>query len=91
MLNLFMQDLEINLGKIYIINEKGEVAKNFRTKYKTNFLLMDEQIDELFPYVYNNGYNSIFYSDNIYNSYMPNINTIIDKKELDDEIKDLLK
>ena len=52
---------------------------------------MDEQIDELFPYVYNNGYNSIFYSDNIYNSYMPNINTIIDKKELDDEIKDLLK
>ena len=32
-----------------------------------------------------------FYSDNIYNSYMPNINTIIDKKETDDEIKDLLK
>ena len=85
------EKIGIDSGKIYIINEKGEVARNFRTKCKTNFLLMDEQIDELFPYVYNNGYNSIFYSDNIYSSYMPNINTIIDKKELDDEIKDLLK
>ena len=27
----------------------------------------------------------------ILNSYMPNINTIIDKKEMDNEIKDLLK
>ena len=86
-----MKKFGLILEKFIIINEKGEAAKNFRTKCKTNFLLMDEQIDELFPYVYNNGYNSIFYSDNIYNSYMPNINTIIDKKEMDNEIKDLLK
>ena len=85
------EKIGIDPGKIYIINEKGEAAKNFRTKCKTNFLLIDEHIDELFPYVYNNGYNSIFYSDNIYNSYMPNINKIIDKKEMDGEIKDLLK
>ena len=52
---------------------------------------MDEQIDELFPYVYDNGYNSIFYSDNIANNYLPDIKNIIDEKEMEDEIKDLLK
>ena len=52
---------------------------------------MDEQIDELFPFVYDKGYNSVFYSDNIINNYSPNINTLIDKKEIEDEIKDLIK
>ena len=85
------EKIGIDPGKIYIINEKGEVSKNFKTKCKTNFLLMDEQIDELFPYVYDKGYNSIFYSDNIVNNYMPNINTLIDEKEMEDEIKALLK
>ena len=85
------EKIGIDPGKIYIINEKGEVSKNFRTKCKTNFLLMDEQIDELFPYVYDKGYNSVFYSDNIVNNYMPNINTLIDEKEMEDEIKALLK
>ena len=85
------EKIGIDPGKIYIINEKGEVSKNFKTKCKTNFLLMDEQIDELFPYVYDKGYNSVFYSDNIVNNYMPNINTLIDEKEMDDEIKALLK
>jgi hypothetical protein len=45
----------------------------------------------LFPYVYDKGYNSVFYSDNIVNNYMPNINTLIDEKEMEDEIKALLK
>ena len=85
------EKIGIDPGKIYIINEKGEVSKNFRTKCKTNFLLMDEQIDELFPYVYDKGYNSVFYSDNIVNNYMPNINTLIDEKEMEYEIKALLK
>ena len=85
------EKIGIDPGKIYIINEKGEVSKNFKTKCKTNFLLMDEQIDELFPYVYDKGYNSVFYSDNIVNNYMPNINTLIDEKEMEDEIKALLK
>ena len=85
------EKIGIDTGKIYIINEKGEVSKNFKTKCKTNFLLMDEQIDELFPYVYDKGYNSVFYSDNIVNNYMPNINTLIDEKEMEDEIKALLK
>ena len=85
------EKIGIDPGKIYIINEKGEVSKNFKTKCKTNFLLMDEQIDELFPYVYDKGYNSVFYSDNIVNNYMPNINTLIDEKEMEDEIKLLLK
>ena len=85
------EKIGIDPGKIYIINEKGEVSKNFRTNCKTNFLLMDEQIDTLFPYVYDNGYNSIFYSDNIVNNYLPNIKNIIDEKEMEDEIKDLLK
>ena len=103
LLKLFPNDVEpfyagfgnekigIDPGKIYIINEKGEVSKNFKTKCKTNFLLMDEQIDELFPFVYDKGYNSVFYSDNIINNYSPNINTLIDKKEIEDEIKDLIK
>ena len=85
------EKIGIDPGKIYIINEKGEVSKNFKTKCKTNFLLMDEQIDELFPYVYDKGYNSVFYSDNIVNNYMPNINILIDEKEMEDEIKALLK
>ena len=89
---LAYEKIGIDPGKIYIINEKGEVSKNFKTKCKTNFLLMDEQIDELFPFVYDKGYNSVFYSDNsINNYYTPNINTLIDKKEIEDEIKDLLK
>ena len=88
---LAYEKIGIDPGKIYIINEKGEVSKNFKTKCKTNFLLMDEQIDELFPFVYDKGYNSVFYSDNIINNYSPNINTLIDKKEIEDEIKDLIK
>ena len=85
------EKIGIDPGKIYIINEKGEVSKNFKTKCKTNFLLMDEQIDELFPFVYDKGYNSVFYSDNIINNYAPNIDNLIDKKEIEDEIKDLIK
>ena len=85
------EKIGIDPGKIYIINEKGEVSKNYKTKCKTNFLLMDEQIDELFPFVYDKGYNTVFYSDNIINNYAPNINTLIDKKEIEDEIKALIK
>ena len=85
------EKIGIDPGKIYIINEKGEISRNIRTKCSTNFLLMDEQINELFPYVYDNGYNSIFYSDNITYNYMPNINTLIDKNEMEEEIKNLLK
>ena len=85
------EKIGIDPGKIYIINEKGEVSKNYKTKCKTNFLLMDEQIDELFPFVYDKGYNTVFYSDNIINNYAPNINTLIDKKEMEDEIKALIK
>ena len=81
----------INPAKIYIINEKGEISMNNNSKCKTNFLLMDEQINELFPYVNDNGYNSIFYPDNVINRYSPNINTLIDEKEMEDEIKALLK
>ena len=85
------EKIGIDPGKIYIINEKGEISKNFNTKCKTNFLLIDEQIDELFPFVYDNGYNSILYSENIVNNYLPDINKIIDEKEMEDEIKALLK
>ena len=83
------EKIGIDEGKIYIINEKGEISKNFKTKCKTNFLLMDEQIDILFPFVNDNGYNSIFYSENIINNYQPNIEKLIDKKEIEDEIKNL--
>ena len=81
----------INPAKIYIINEKGEISMNNNSKCKTNFLLMDEQINELFPYVNDNGYNSVFYPDNVIYRYSPNINTLIDEKEMEDEIKALLK
>ena len=89
---LAYEKIGIDPGKIYIINEKGEISKNFNTKCKTNFLLIDEQIDELFPFVYDNGYNSILYSENVANNYyLPDINKIIDEKEMEDEIKALLK
>ena len=81
----------INPAKIYIINEKGEISRNNNTNCKTNFLQMDEQINELFPYVKDNGYNSVFYSDNVIYRYTPNMSTLIDEKEIEDEIKDLLK
>lgn len=81
----------INPAKIYIINEKGEISRNTNTNCKTNFLLMDDQINELFPYVNDNGYNSVFYNDNVIYRYSPNIKTLIDEKEMDDEISDLLK
>ena len=85
------EKIGIDPGKIYIINEKGEISKNFRSNCKTNFLLMDEQVDELFPFVYDNGYNSVFYSDNILNNYAPNMETLVNEKEMEDEIKALLK
>ena len=84
------ENVGISPAKIYIINEKGELSIN-STNCKTNFLLMDEQIDELFPYVYDNGYNSSFYSDNVINRYTPNIATLIDEKKMEEEIKALLK
>ena len=80
----------INPSRIYIINEKGEISSN-NTKSKTNFLLMDEHINELFPFVYDDGYNSSFYADNIVNRYSPNMKTLIDEKKMEEEIKDLLK
>ena len=52
---------------------------------------MDEQINELFPYVNDNGYNSLFYSDDVIYRYSPNLSTLIDEKEMEDEIKALLK
>ena len=52
---------------------------------------MDEQINELFPFVKDNGYNSTFYSDNILYRYSPDINTLVNKKEIESEIKSLLK
>lgn len=86
-----MKKVGINPAKIYIINEKGEISRNTNTNCKTNFLLMDEQINELFPYVNDNGYNSAFYNDNVIYRYSPNISTLIDEKEMDDEISALLK
>ena len=64
---------------------------NTNSNCKTNFLLMDEQINELFPYVNDKGYNSLFYSDNIINRFSPNVSTLIDENEMEDEIKALLK
>ena len=80
----------INPSKIYIINEKGEISRD-NSNCKTNFLLMDEQINELFPYVNDNGFNSTFYSNNVIYRYDPDLNTLINKKEIENEMKDLLK
>ena len=85
------ENVGINPSKIYIINEKGEIYINNNSNCKTNFLLMDEQINELFPYVNDKGYNSLFYSDDVIYRYSPNLNTLIDEKEMEDEIKALLK
>ena len=68
----------INPAKIYIINEKGEITTNNNSK--TNYLLMDEKIDELFPYVFDNGYNSVFYPEDIIYGFKPNINSLVNKE-----------
>ena len=41
----------INPSKIYIVNERGEISTENNTNNKTNFLLMDKNINELFPCV----------------------------------------
>ena len=80
----------INPAKIYIINEKGEVSTYNSFNCKTNFLLMDEKVNELFPYVFDNGYNSIFYPENIVYRYKPEIKNLVNQEEIEKDISDLL-
>lgn len=88
---LAYEKVGVNPAKIYIINEKGQISRNSNTKCKTNFLLIDEQIDELFPYTNDNAYNSLFYNDNVIYRYTPNVSTLIDEDEMEKEIKALMK
>ena len=76
-----IDDERISFIKNYPIPNNKEDIIEFLLLASSNISLSD----------YDNGYNSIFYSDNIVNNYLPDIKNIIDEKEMEDEIKALLK
>ena len=66
----------INPSKIYIINERGEISTENNTNNKTNFLLMDKNINELFPCVKVNNANN----ENCLNRNTSDFDNIEDEK-----------
>ena len=78
----------LNPAKIFIINEKGEISRN-DTNTKTNFLIMDQQINELFPLVNEKACNDTLCSDNVKNMNNPELKTLDDEKKLEEDIKEI--
>ena len=66
----------INPSKIYIVNERGEISTENNTNNKTNFLLMDKNINELFPCVKVNNANN----ENCLNKNTSDFDNIEDEK-----------
>ena len=66
----------INPSKIYIVNERGEISTENNTNNKTNFLLMDKNINELFPCVKVNNANN----ENCLNRNTSDFDNIEDEK-----------
>ena len=66
----------INTSKIYIVNERGEISTENNTNNKTNFLLMDKNINELFPCVKVNNANN----ENCLNKNTSDFDNIEDEK-----------
>ena len=77
----------INPDKIYIINERGEISTNNNSNNKTNFLLMDKNINELFPSLNKN--NSTLSSENDLNKESIDTNNLEEEKIIENEIKDI--
>ena len=79
----------INPEKIFIINEKGEISRN-NSNNKINFLIMDQQINELFPLLNDKGHDNILYPDNVKNINTPNLKNINDEKKMEEDRKEIL-
>jgi phosphatidate phosphatase LPIN len=83
----------VNTNRIYIINEKGKIYINNENK---NFYLtyeqMDEQVDQLFPYLGIQGYNSLIWDGkgNFTDIFKYDMKKVIES-DIDQEIQELLK
>ena len=83
------ESVGINDSRIFIINEKGEIQTNNK-KFKLTYENMDENVDEMFPYVKDNGYSSMIFDEKIIDPFEYNKKNIIGSN-IDDEINALLK
>ena len=74
------EKIGLNPAKIFIINEKGEISRN-DTNSKTNFLIMDQQINELFPLINDKVCSDTLYSDNTNNMNNSELKTLVDDEK----------
>ena len=79
----------LNPSKIFIINEKGEISIN-NNNSKTNFLIMDQQINELFPLVNSRECNSKLCSDKAKKMNTSNLKILDDEKKMEEDRKEIL-
>ncbi len=83
----------VNTNRIYIINEKGKIYVNNENKnYYLTYEQMDEQVDQLFPYLGIQGYNSLIWDGkgNYSDIFKYDMKKVIED-DIDQEIKELLK
>ena len=83
------ESVGISKYKIYIINERGEISTS-NTSYKLTYEQMDEIVNELFPFVNDNGLNSLFFDNKTLRYFEPDSKKIINE-DFEKELKMLLK
>ena len=83
------ESVGINDSRIFIINEKGEIQTSNK-RLKLTYENMDENVDEMFPYVKDKGYSSMIFDEKIIDRFEYNKKSIIESN-IDDEINALLK
>lgn len=83
------ESVGISKHKIYIINERGEISTS-NTNYKLTYEQMDEIVNELFPYVNDRGYNSLFFDQRTLTYFEPDRTKLVDD-DIEKELKMLLK
>ena len=86
---LAYESVGISKYKIYIINERGEISTS-NTSYKLTYEQMDEIVNELFPFVNDNGFNSLFFDNKTLRYFEPDSKKIINE-DFEKELKMLLK
>ena len=83
------ESVGISKHKIYIINERGEISTS-NTNYKLTYEQMDEIVNELFPYVNDRGYNSLFFDQKTLTYFEPDRTKLV-ADDIDKELKMLFK
>lgn len=86
---LAYESVGISKYKIYIINERGEISTS-NTSYKLTYEQMDDIVNELFPFVNDNGFNSLFFDNKTLRYFEPDSKKIINE-DFEKELKLLLK